>query len=342
MKRRLAALAFGIAVPAVLLAALELGSRLVAPTAMPQPLIAGERDDWIDTRRWDPLLFWSLRPSVVVDGQPFTNALGLRVPEVGPKAEGELRILSLGESTTFGQGLAWHETYSGRLERLLEPSSAGNVRVVNAGVPGYTLFQGWLYLAHRGAALDPDAVLLYFGYNDFLPVAYRVKRDAAADAASTGLDDRELHERQQTLVFRARRFLLERSNLYRRIALGSAPATSADARAGDRPRVPAEDRWYALDRIHALCAERGMRMVVVLPWYLRFEEHEPLLRRFASERDVLLIDLPDLLRDLPRPRESYFTDPVHPTAEGHDLIARAIAAELARAWPVLRQRRSGR
>jgi hypothetical protein len=57
----------------------------------------------------DKELFWSLRPNLDqysddVQERVKTNSLGLRTSEVRSKLPQEFRILSLGESTTFGGG----------------------------------------------------------------------------------------------------------------------------------------------------------------------------------------------------------------------------------------------
>jgi hypothetical protein len=83
----------------------------------------------------DDELFWTLRPGF--DGtfqgvRVVTNHLGLRAPELGPKEAGEFRILSLGESTTFGAMVGNDETYSAFLEadlnRAFRDTSAQPVR----------------------------------------------------------------------------------------------------------------------------------------------------------------------------------------------------------------------
>ena len=59
------------------------------------------------------------------------------------------------------------------LEQLLNQDERDrDVRVLNGGVPGYTLFQGVQYLLHRSEQFEPDMVLLYFGFNDYLGVSY--------------------------------------------------------------------------------------------------------------------------------------------------------------------------
>ena len=67
------------------------------------------------------------------------NAHGLRGPEVVPAAEP--RILVLGDSQTFGQGVAEPATFCALLgDRLAVPADRPTA-VMNAGVPGYGTFE---------------------------------------------------------------------------------------------------------------------------------------------------------------------------------------------------------
>jgi len=310
---------------------LELGSRLAVPVAFPDPLITEARSDWELTREYDPLLFWRMQPGIERDGETLTNSLGLRGPEVEPKRPDEFRILSLGESTTFGIRLPYDETYSARLEAALGGLSNRPVRVVNAGVPGYSLFQGVTYLKYRGIGLEPNAVIVYFGYNDFLPVAYRRDRDVAAGWPGGGASDRELFESRSALSFRSIYAVAEHSNLARYLLFGgqSDRAVVAD---NSRPRVPGRDRRQLLTELRDFSDEHGLRLAIVIPWYREFEDHAPLLREFAAARKVLVVDLPRELESLPRPRPDYFVDSIHPSSEGHELIAGVLADQLVHAW----------
>ena len=69
--------------------------------------------------RFQPYWFWELRPGAEVDGCPGEriNRAGYRGPE-RPRARrpGTLRILALGDSSTFGMGLCWEKTYAALLE----------------------------------------------------------------------------------------------------------------------------------------------------------------------------------------------------------------------------------
>lgn len=314
-----------------LLLLLELGSRLWNRVDLPDPLITQRRADWKPTREFDSLLFWRMQPGVKQAGGDLTNSLGLRGPEVPPKAAHEFRIISLGESTTFGYPVSFDETYSARLEEKLGEVDGKPVRVVNAGSPGYTLFQGVTYLKYRGLSLDPDAVLVYFGHNDFLPISFRVEKNATANETSAGLTDSEAFQHHQRLSSRLALFLAKHSNFARVLLFGRHRDLQVAVDAST-PRVPPHDRHRLLVELKNLAREHELRLVILVPWYLEFEGHIPLLREFAAKEAVPLVDLPRAFRSLPQPRSDYFFDDIHPNAAGHELIARVLADELPTIW----------
>jgi hypothetical protein len=93
------------------------------------------------------------------------NHLGLRGPDLGPKAPGEIRILCLGDSTTYGQGVADEDTIPALLEAELAHRGRG-IRVVNAGVRGYGTREEVGLLAEIGPEVEPDRVVLLWFPND--------------------------------------------------------------------------------------------------------------------------------------------------------------------------------
>jgi lysophospholipase L1-like esterase len=324
--RRLAPrLALALASSVLVLVVLEAGSHLIGSFEGPlQPLRVGHIEMY---GRHDPLLFWSLRPHAESPGgERWINSDGLRGPEVGAKRPGEVRILSLGESTTFAAKMAYDEAYSAVLEQgLNDGSRETRVRVLNAGVPGYTLFQGVQFLLHRSLPFEPDLVLLYFGYNDFLPVAFLAERAGDAAGEAGGMNDWELFDRRQQLPRRLTSFLIQNSNLARGL-LELRRREPADLQVNPyRPRVPAEHRRRLLELARRFCDDRGIELVVVIPIYRSFSEHVALLRAFTRSSGVLAVDLPRVLPPrFERHRETYFSDDAHPTPEGHRLIAAAI------------------
>lgn len=123
----------------------------------------------------DPDLQFAIRPNAekVLARRDFritihSNALGYRDPDRGPKG-GAFRILALGDSFTFGWGVEREDTFEARMERLHADAGTGPpLEVINAGVPGYNLYQSVLALEKKGWKVDPDIVLFgAFVQNDF-------------------------------------------------------------------------------------------------------------------------------------------------------------------------------
>lgn len=129
-----------------------------------------------------------------------TNALGLRGPEV--RDDGSTRILALGDSCTWGWRVADNESYPAVLQALLDQvTRPGRYQVINAGTPGYTSYQGLVYLRERGLALQPQTVIIAFGFND---------------AARTGDVEVRIAQGQRLLpLLELDDFLLQQSTLYR-------------------------------------------------------------------------------------------------------------------------------
>ena len=325
-QRVVLALAAGIGTLLLLEALSWLGGRLDGPL---QPLQVGSLQLY---GRHDPLLFWSLDPGTHGEhGRRWINDDGLRGPELGDKEATEYRILSLGESTTFAAQMPYERSYSAQLEGLLdEADPTRRVRVMNGGVPGYSLFQGVLYLGHRAKRLEPDMVLFYFGYNDFLPVAYLADRATDAGATGAGMNDWELFDHRQKPAQRVLSWLTTWSNLFRGLSgMVATTGGSGLSRNVERPRVPPSHRIRLLEMAAAYAHENGIQLVIVVPVYASFDGHAPLLRTFAADNDIPIVDLPELLGTTFGPqRDSYFLDPIHPSPRGHRRIAQAIRDEI--------------
>ena len=73
-------------------------------------------------------------------------------------------ILGVGDSVTFGEGVADGETYLAALERRL--ADRGPVRVLNGGVPSWNMAQEIRWIETRSAAHAPDVLILGFYVND--------------------------------------------------------------------------------------------------------------------------------------------------------------------------------
>jgi hypothetical protein len=95
-----------------------------------------------DIKKFDPVCIFLMErgnlraPDIERDAQGvLTNeSAGMDFPE---KTSDEIRILCVGDSSTFGAGVSYWDAYPAQLERLLSEHFKGKkIRVYNAGVPG--------------------------------------------------------------------------------------------------------------------------------------------------------------------------------------------------------------
>lgn len=81
------------------------------------------------------------------------------------KRPGELRILAIGDSFTYGDFVDNDSTFPAVLQRDLAASCGRPVTVINAGVGGSTITTA-IHMLERARKLSPDVVLLTFVEND--------------------------------------------------------------------------------------------------------------------------------------------------------------------------------
>lgn len=155
--------------------AVELGFRIKAPMGHEAMLFGSPDFSDPDLYVSDPALL--LVPNPGYEGSLRTieyqadvriNSNGIRGPEIGAREAGELRLLALGDSFTLAVQVAEEETFSARLESLLEQRLERPVRILNAGVDGFGTQQSTAMARRLHELYDVDgAVLLFFTGNDF-------------------------------------------------------------------------------------------------------------------------------------------------------------------------------
>ena len=117
----------------------------------------------------DMLLGYRLRPSTQVMAvtsdfqiKYAINSKGLRDKEYSyDKPQGKVRVLALGDSYTFGEGVNYGERFTDIPEIKLQ-----NVDVINSGVPGWGIDKELLFLASEGIKYNPDYVFLFLNCED--------------------------------------------------------------------------------------------------------------------------------------------------------------------------------
>ena len=290
------------------------GSRLAAkigPRGLP---VESRRENLAAIMEADPTYFWALRPNLVdfefsgtSDGRVVkyrvtTNAHALRNPPIGPKGA-RFRILAMGDSTTFGQYVSDEEAWPAQLQRLLDPEGE-RVEVINAGLIGASSIQGLCYLHGRGLALDPDLVIVTYGFND-RGMCETSDMQRVRDATRSGFEALAVRSLRNL-----RLLIQEQGEL--------------------QPRVTPGEYLDALIAIKEACDAAGAAVLYVV-WPGRPEVEEPEVGT-ATNRPLVfeagrltgspVVDLLDAFVEAPQP---VYVDLIHANARGCRVAAERLA-----------------
>lgn len=301
-------------------------------------MLPGGMEDWrlahITADRFrepDPVLLWRPAPRT-----PY-NTHRLKGPEPAvPKPPGVFRVIAYGDSNTDGPDAGgWTEQLQ---DSLAARRGAGAPRpeVLNAGVVGYSSYQGLKRFKAQAERYEPDVVLVSFGWNDAAP--------------SAGPPDR-LWEPPPLAG------LLRMANRYRAFLAASYAVRPREpppaAAATVRPRVSLDEYADNLERFVALArAERARPVLLTRPHELAVEQlrQAPGWRRTVPAYNSALLDVAaaqgvaaiDVRRWAHTRQPSPFADESHFTFEGHEAFGKHLAQELvrlgvagynARTWP---------
>jgi len=99
-----------------------------------------------------------------------TNSHGLRNKELQTEkvASAERRILALGDSFVWGDGLPEEDLVTVKIESLLYKQSHQKVAVINAGIPGFNTIDEFQQLVRLTPKYKPDLAMVFFFTNDVL------------------------------------------------------------------------------------------------------------------------------------------------------------------------------
>ncbi len=251
------------------------------------------------------------------------NRLGLRGPEPLPgKPPHTLRVVCLGDSFTFGEGVREEDTWPARLQaELIASRRYGGVEVINAGVQGHgTKESVALYVGYL-RSLRPDLVLLGFVLNDAVPFAETIRLNEAAT-------------RQPTLSWFARA-----SRLWETVERGRIAAEQQRRFADSLRKSFDSEAWRdareLLGGMKQLGEEDGFRFVVVIfPILIELNPDYPFADLHARVAEacgtagVEYLDLLEVFRGQRGPDLWVHPTDQHPNEIAHRQAAKAVAERL--------------
>ncbi len=257
----------------------------------------------------DSYLIWRPKPNAAI-----FNSQGYRGKELTRgKHPGSMRIYAIGDSNTLGWG-EWNgpnwPQYAGELiDHLRQP-----IDMINAGVWGYTSFQG-LRRFEQTLVYEPDVVLISFGSNDAQQVTI-------SDADFVNLGGRkfsfylgqalnELRLGQLVLAVSDRLFMKNKERLISRVSLAEYKSN--------------------LDQIIRESKARHIRVVLLtrpykgesndIRWWMTYApQYNAAVREVAETAGVPWIDVYAFFKDRPE----LFADESHFTEQGHRLMAQLV------------------
>jgi lysophospholipase L1-like esterase len=244
---------------------------------------------------YDPYLIWRPRKNVT----PF-NSSSYRGGELNtPKPSGEFRIFAIGDSNTLGWLGEGDFNWPAYLQDRLARERFGVV-VVNAGVYGYSSFQGLRQL-NQALPLQPDMALVSFGWNDGLRVTV-----SDTEFVDRGIRAWRLDE--ALMPWRTGQVLLAAYD-----GFASRPA-------GLIPRVSVEEYRDNLVRMIALAHEHGIQIVLLTRPFKpgSFEQSYNLtVLEVSKATRIPVVDVYAYFANRPE----LFKDDSHFTEAGHILMA---------------------
>ncbi len=280
-----------------------------------------DRSDWREYHMFmsgdfmpDPYLFWKLDPK----GGAGANAKGFKGADFSVKKPASTyRVACLGDSDTQGLVLL---TYPRALEMVLGEEFKGKpaVEVINAGVAGYTSFQGARQLEEL-LAYKPDLVTVCFGWND-------------ATVSNRGADKTFKAPSRALMSIERYLYRFKSYQLLKYQALKARYAGRKGQAARPQARVDLYDFSANLTRIARICRDNGIKVVFITRPFTATDEvtanmgdnvrpYNEMTRVTASTLGVPLIDAERVLAD----RQDLFLDCAHLTMDGYRFLAEKLA-----------------
>lgn len=293
---------------------------------------------------FDPEIAHCLRPTqeAYTHDQPVSvNSRGLRDAEYAPQpGPGVRRVLALGDSQTFGNGLRLADTWPKQMERRLSAAPDGPARweVLNAGIPGTDTWQHEILLRRLLEAYRVQAVVLAFYVNDVSPRWRPELRQDRPRERTNSFGKRVAYALKRSVLVS---LVLQRLQLLHRGAEAERGRDFEGYVLTGAAAPEVEAGWEQVERslagMQGLCAARGIPLLLaVLPRRDQVSSPEPprayneRIAAIAARQGIPVADLlPDLAAAWPVHGQALFLAwDGHNSALANRVIAERLAARL--------------
>jgi hypothetical protein len=239
----------------------------------------------------------------------------------------------LGDSFTYGVGVAFEETYLSRLEGMLNnrPGTRPRVEVIRAGIPRYFPEPERVLLEKYGIQFRPDLVVVGFLPNDVVDTYLGL--DAITVDESGDLKTREAAQ-LGAFGMQAYRYshlcrILLRGYVAWQISKKYRPRFNEVFQDGgfhEKDWVQVEREY---DRMAAITASIGARLVIVHipqkgPWIENHRYPSIRLSAWAATRNVGFVDILPAMERASAEQPLYYEKDGHCTSVGHAVIAQEL------------------
>ncbi len=265
--------------------------------------------------------------------------VGVEFADVKPA--GIYRVFAVGDSCTFGGD--WDVSYSAFLEKMLN-ADGQRYEVINAGIEGYNSEYALGRIRDDVLKYGPDLVTIYIGWNDLMKVSPgNMSSSGRVTWLGTVLNQSYLYKGLSKVVFIYIRPMLippglsgEESEFH--VFDQFVPATYEENVAAmvallreRNVRVLLLTRPTVLTR--NMSAEDLKTQHVFFPYFPEaysvprllslHDAYNNSIRRLAVRLQVPIVDLDEVFNQ--QDKRPLFWDTMHPSKEGHELIAAALA-----------------
>jgi len=213
-----------------------------------------------------------------------SNTDGFRTREFIRKKAGTFRIVTLGDSTTFGWGVDPGYTWQHLLEKRLARDMSG-IEVLNLGLPGFTTRHGLGVMRHYALKLEPDLIILGFGANDGRHLLRSADAVLAADDAFLGAMRWTLLKLQAVRLLRSWIF-----SVYD--PFKSIVPPEGQPRPSRAPSVPLDQYRQNLQTMICLAKEHGASAVLLS--LCSYDEYARVMREIAATSRLPFVDAKDI------------------------------------------------